>query len=71
MADHVSRHVEARRSGGTVVVDIVYRDFCHAELVEDALTAGAIAIAVASNGLLDIIVINLGVQESFDTGFEA
>ena len=63
--------MKTRRSSGAVVIDIVYRNLCHAELVENTLTAGTVAIAVACNGLLDIIVVDLGIQESFDTGFEA
>ena len=40
-------------------------------MIEDALATGAVAIAVASHTLLDIVVIDLSVEKGFDTGFEA
>lgn len=63
--------MQARRAGGAIVIHIVNRDLGHAELVEDALAAGAIAVAVARNALVDIVIVDLGVEESFDAGFEA
>ena len=42
----------------------------HAELVEDALAAGRVAVAVAGDALVDIVVIDLGIKEGFDAGFE-
>ena len=71
MADHIARHVQARGPRAAVVVDIVDGDLGHAELVEDALAAGGVAVAVAGNGLIDIVVVELGVEEGFDAGFEA
>ena len=59
------------RAGGAIVVDIVDGDLRHAKLVEDALAAGRVAIAVAGDALFDIIVVDLGVEEGFDAGFEA
>ncbi len=58
------------RAGAAVVVDIVDRDLCHAELVENALAAGRVAKAVACDPLVDIVVIDLSIKESFDSGFE-
>lgn len=40
-------------------------------MVENALAAGAVAIAVTSHTLFNIIVIDLGVKEGFDASFEA
>ena len=40
-------------------------------MVEDSLPAGAVAIAVAGDALLDVIVVDLGVEEGFYAGFEA
>ena len=61
-------HVKACRAGRAVVVDVVYGDGSHAELVENALAAGGVAIAIACYALVDIVVIDLGVKEGFDTG---
>ncbi len=44
---------------------------CHAKLVEDALAAGRVAIAVACDTLVDVVIVDLGIEESFDPGFEA
>ena len=70
MTDHVPRHVQSCRAGGTVVVDIVDGDLGHAELIEDALAAGGVAVAVAGDTLVDIVVVDLGIEKSFDAGFE-
>ena len=43
----------------------------HAELVEDALTAGRVAVTVAGNALVNIVVVDLSIEEGFDAGFEA
>ena len=59
------------RAGGAVVVDIVDGNLRHAELVEDALAAGRVAIAVACDALFDIVVVDLSVEEGFDARFEA
>lgn len=44
---------------------------CHAKLVEDALAAGRVAIAVACNTLVDVVIVYLSIKESFDPGFKA
>ena len=40
-------------------------------MVEDPLTAGGVAIAVAGDALVDVVVVDLGVEEGFDPRFEA
>lgn len=62
------RHVQAGGAGGAVVVDVVDGDARHAELVEDALAACGVAVAVAGNALVDGVVVDLGVEEGFDAG---
>lgn len=69
--DEGAAHGEAGRAGRAVVVDVVEGDLGHAELVEDALAAGGITVAVASDALVDIVVVDLGIKEGLDTGFEA
>lgn len=59
------------RSSGAIVVDIVDWNPRHAELVEYSLAAGAVTVAVAGNTLVDIVVVDLRVEECFDTGFES
>ena len=71
MTDHVPCHVETRRASGAIVVDIVDGDLRHAELVKDALAASRVAIAVAGDALVNVVVVDLGVQEGFDARFEA
>ncbi|KFY21090.1 hypothetical protein V491_03168, partial [Pseudogymnoascus sp. VKM F-3775] len=71
MGDDVAADVEAGRAGGAVVVDVVDGDLGHAELVEDALAAGGVAVAVACDALVDIIVADLGVEHGLDSGLEA
>ena len=63
--------MEACRASGAIVVDIVDGNLRHAELVEDPLAAGGVAIAVAGDTLVDIIVIDLGIEEGFDPRLEA
>lgn len=71
VAHHVPCHMQTRRTSGAVVVDIIDRDLGHAELIENALAAGAVAVAVAGDALVDIVIVNLGIEEGFDAGFEA
>lgn len=71
MTDHVPCHMQTCRAGGAIVVDIVDGDLRHAELVEDALAAGRVAVAVAGDALFDIVVVDLSVEEGFDAGFKA
>ena len=62
--------MQARGAGRAVVVHVVNGDLGHAKLVEDALAAGAVTEAVAGDGLVDVIVIDLGVEKGFDASFE-
>ena len=71
MAHHVASHVQASRAGGAVVIDIVYGYRRHPELIEDTLATGAVAVAVAGDSCLDVIVVDLGVEEGFNASFEA
>ncbi len=59
------------RASSAVVVGIVDGNLRHAELVEDALAAGGVAEAVAGDAMVDIVIVDLGVQEGFDAGFKA
>ena len=40
-------------------------------MVEDTLAARGIAVAIAGDTLVDFVVRNMGIQHSFDAGFEA
>jgi len=71
VGDLVAGDVQAGRAGRAVVVDVVDGDLGHAELVEDALAAGAVAVAVAGHALVDVVVVDLRVEERLDTGLEA
>ena len=71
VGDHLAGHVQARGPRGAVVVDVVDGDGGHAELVEDALAAGGVAVAVAGYAGFDVVVVDGGVEEGFDAGFEA
>lgn len=70
MRNHIPAHVETGRASRAVVVDVVYWDTGHAELIEDALSAGAVAVAVACNTLVYIVVVNVCVKHGFHTSFE-
>src|SRR5262249_5530818 len=51
--DELLRHEQRRRPRRAVVVHVVDGDARQAELVERALAAGRVAVAVADGGLLD------------------
>ncbi|KFY87906.1 hypothetical protein V498_06977 [Pseudogymnoascus sp. VKM F-4517 (FW-2822)] len=70
VGDDITADVQAGRSGRAVVVDVVDGDLGHAELVEDALAARGVAVAVAGNTLVNVIVADLGVKHGLDTGLE-
>jgi hypothetical protein len=38
----------------------------HSKLIEDPLTAGSIAVAIARNPRLDVIIVDLSIQHSLD-----
>ena len=63
--------MQAGGAGGAVVVDVVDGDGGHAELVEDALAAGGVAVAVACYAGFHGVIVDVGVEEGFDAGFEA
>jgi len=71
MTDYISRQVEAGGAGGAVIVDVVDGYLGHAELVEYSLAAGGVAVAVAGNALVHVVVVDLCIQHGFDAGFEA
>lgn len=62
---------QSRGAGGAVVVDVDNGDLGHAELVKDALAAGRVAVAVAGEALLDVVVADLRVEHGLDAGLEA
>lgn len=68
VGDGLPRHVQTCGAGGAVVVDVVDGYARHAELVEDALATCGVAVAVAGDALVDGVVVELGVEEGFDTG---
>jgi hypothetical protein len=71
MGNHVAPHVQSRGARGAVIVDVVDGDARHAELVEDALAARAVAVAVACHALVHVVVVDVCVQQRFDACFEA
>jgi hypothetical protein len=71
MANHISCDCQASSTSGAVVVDIEDWYLGHAELIKDSLTAGGIAVTIASNALVDIIVIDLGIEHSLHTSFKS
>ncbi len=58
-------------AGGAVIVDIIDRELGHSELVEDALAACGVPIAVARYAVLNFIIIDLGIKQGLDASFEA
>ena len=70
MRDHVAAHIQTSRASRAVVVYVVDGDLGHAELVEHTLAAGGVAIAVAGDTLINVVVVDLSIQHSLDTGLE-
>jgi hypothetical protein len=70
MADNISCDCQASGTSRAVVVDVEDWYLGHAELIKDSLAAGGIAVTIASNALVDIIVIDLGIEHSLHTSFE-
>ena len=58
--------MQSCRAGGAVIIYVVDGDLRHAELVEDALAAGGVSVAIACYSLFNIVVIYLGVEKGFD-----
>lgn len=71
VCDDITGEMETGRAGRAVVVDVVDWDLGHAELVEDALAAGGVAVAVAGDSLVDVVVVDLGVEKGLDSSLEA
>jgi hypothetical protein len=71
MGDNVACQMQTSGTSTAVVVDIVNWDLGHAELVEDSLTAGGVAVAVAGDALINIVVADVRIEESFDTSFKS
>lgn len=67
----LSRHIQAGRAGRAIVVDVVDGDLGHAELVEDALSTGGVAVAVTGDALVDVVVVDLGIKHGLDASFKA
>lgn len=67
VSDGLSGHIETGAAGRAVVVDVVDGNLSHAKLVEDTLAAGRVTIAVAGDALVDVVVVDLGVEHGFDT----
>ena len=71
MGDHSATHGQTGRASRAVVVDIVNRDVGETELVEDALAASAVTVNVAGDTLVDIVVVDLCIEHSLNTGLVA
>ena len=69
--DQLSRQVQTRRAGGAGVVGVVDRDPGHAELVENALAGGRVAVAVAGHAGIDLVVVDVCIEQGFGAGFKA
>jgi hypothetical protein len=57
------------RSSSTRIIRIVDRDAVHPELIKDTLAAGGVAIAVAGDAGLHVVVCDLGIEHRLDTRF--
>ena len=71
MRHSIPRHMQACGASRAVVIDVVDGNAGHAELVKHPLAAGTVAVTVACDTLLDVVIINTSVEEGFDAGFEA
>jgi hypothetical protein len=61
VCDHVPPHVQAGRTGRAIIVDVVHGNARHAKLIEHALSAGRVAVAVACDALVDVVVVDVRV----------
>jgi hypothetical protein len=71
MADNISCDCQASGTSRAVVVDVKDWYLGHAELIKDSLAAGGIAVTIAGNALVDIIVTDLGIEHSLHTSFKS
>ena len=62
--------MEASSTGWAVVIYVVDGYFGHAELVEYSLATGGVAVAVAGDALVDVVVVDLCIKHGFDASFE-
>ena len=61
MRNHIPPHEQAGRAGRAVIINVVYWDSGHSELVEYALSASRVAIAIACDALLDVVIVDVRV----------
>ncbi|MNN50115.1 hypothetical protein D3C81_1646880 [compost metagenome] len=59
----LARQEQGGGTGGTVVVDVEYRNAGHADAVQGFLAAGGVAVAIAGIGLLDIGKVQPGIGQ--------
>jgi len=71
MADDIPCEMQTSRASRTVVVNIVDWDLGHSELVEYSLSARRVAVAIACDALVNVVVTDLRIKHSLDTSFEA
>jgi hypothetical protein len=71
MGDNIAGQMQTSGARTAVVVHVINWDLGHAELVKDSLATGGVAVAVACDALVDIVVVDLGVKQGFDACFEA
>ena len=62
--------MQSSASCRAIVVDVVDGNLRHAKLIEDSLAACAVAVAVACDALVDVVVVDLGIEHSLDTSFK-
>lgn len=70
-ADHSPRQLQPGRPRRTCIVDIVYWNVGHPELVERPLAAAGVSVAVACDASLDVVVRDARVQQGLDACLEA
>jgi hypothetical protein len=66
MTYNISRQMKTRRAGRAVIVDVIDRNLCHAELIEYSLPTSGIAVAVAGYTLVYVVVVDLRIQHGLD-----
>lgn len=66
IGDRVLGHRQAGRSRGAIVILVIDGDSSHAKLVEDSLTAGTIAVAIACHPHVHVIVVDMSIQHGLD-----
>jgi len=71
VANDIAGEVQACRASRAVIINIIDWDLGHAELVEHSLPAGGVSVAIAGDSLVDIVVGDLGVQQSLNASFKA